>query len=68
MRDTATPYPGQFDLTPHPLYVAIPRDEILREMARRGDERALNDVCLAVAVAAEAVRLAWLSLPSLGAP
>ena len=68
MRDTATPYPGQFDAIPHPLYVAIPRDEILREMARRGDERALSDVCMAVAVAADAVRTAWFSLPSLGAP
>jgi len=68
MRDTATPYPGQFDAIPHPLYVAIPRDEILKEMARRGDERALNDVCMAVAVAAEAVRAAWLSVRRLGAP
>jgi hypothetical protein len=58
MRDTATPYPGQFELAPDPLFVAIPREEILREMVRRGDERALNDVCLAVAIAAEAVRLA----------
>ena len=66
MRDTETHYPGQFDAIPHPLYVAIPRDEILREMARRGDERALSDVCMAVAVAADAVRTAWFSAPSLG--
>jgi len=62
MADTTTPYPGQFDTIPDPLFVAIPRDEIVREMARRGDERALNDVCLAVAIAAEAVRAAWLGL------
>jgi len=37
-------------------------------MARRGDERALNDVCMAVAVAAEAVRMAWLSIGRLSAP
>jgi hypothetical protein len=55
MNANGAPYPGQFDVSPHPLFVAIPRDEILREMARRGDERALSDVCLAVAIAAEAV-------------
>ena len=48
-------YPGQFERAPDPLYVAIPRKEIVREMARRGDEPALNDVCLAVAVVAEAL-------------
>ena len=48
-------YPGQFERLPDPLFVAIPRKEIVREMARRGDEPALNDVCLAVAIVAEAM-------------
>ena len=58
MKDATLPYPGQFEVVPDPLFVAIPREEILRAMARRGDERALNDVCLAVAIAAEAVYVA----------
>ena len=40
---------------PDPFVVAIPRKEIVREMARRGDEPTLSDVCLAVAVVAEAM-------------
>jgi hypothetical protein len=55
MKNEDPPYPGQFEVVPDPLFVAIPREEILREMARRGDERALNDVCIAVAIAAQAV-------------
>lgn len=46
-------YTGQFDLCPDPLFVAIPRLEILTEMAVRGEHEALNDVCLAVAVVAD---------------
>ena len=55
MNSSRAQYPGQFERAPDPLYVAIPRKEIVREMARRGDEPALNDVCLAVAVVAEAM-------------
>jgi hypothetical protein len=55
MRSKRAPYPGQFERLPDSLFVAIPRKEIVREMARRGDEPALNDVCLAVAVVAEAM-------------
>ena len=58
MKDALSPYPGQFDPCPDVLYVAIPRVEIISEMARRGDERALNDVCLAVATVAEAMNAA----------
>ncbi len=58
MKDTTAPYPGQFDTPPDVLFVAIPRVEILAMMARRGDERALNDVCLSVAVVAEAMHAA----------
>ena len=55
MKSKRGPYPGQFERTPDPFIVAIPRKEIVREMARRGDEPTLNDVCLAVAVVAEAM-------------
>ena len=60
MRDTLSPYPGQFDQSPDPLFVAIPREEIAREMARRGEEAALSDVCMAVAVVAEAMHSVWM--------
>jgi hypothetical protein len=61
MKDTLGRYQGQFDQSPDPLYVAIPRTEIISEMARRGDDRALNDVCFAVAVVAEALNAAWVA-------
>jgi len=61
MKDTLSHYPGQFERSPDPLFVAIPRDEIISEMARRGDDRALNDVCLAVALVAEAMNAAWIA-------
>jgi len=48
-------YPGQFDTAPDTLHVAIPRVEIVAEMAFRGEEAALNDVCLAVTVIADAL-------------
>lgn len=59
MKGTLSHYPGQFEQSPDPLFVAIPRVEIISEMARRGDDRALNDVCLAVALVAEAMNAAW---------
>jgi hypothetical protein len=61
MKNTLSPYPGQFDQSPDPLFVAIPRVEIISEMARRGDDRALNDVCLAVAIVAEAMNAAGIT-------
>ncbi len=51
--DRQRTYNGQFDTCPDPLFVAIPRLEILTEMAVRGEHDALNDVCLAVAVVAD---------------
>jgi len=48
-------YPGQFEIAPDTLHVAIPRVEIVAEMAFRGEEAALNDVCLAVTVIADAL-------------
>ena len=54
MTDVKT-YPEQFDTTPDALHVAIPRLEIVAEMAVRGEYEALNDVCLAVAIVADAI-------------
>ena len=60
MRDIVSSYPGQFDQSPDPLFVAIPREEIALEMTRRGEEAALSGVCMAVAVVAEALHSVWL--------
>jgi hypothetical protein len=48
-------YPEQFATTPDLLHVVIPRAEIIAEMALRGEHATLNDVCLAVAVVADAI-------------
>ena len=48
-------YPDQFAGCFDLLQVVIPRMEIVAEMACRGEQMALNDVCLAVAVVADAV-------------
>ena len=48
-------YSGQFAVTEDLLYVAIPRHEIVEEMAKRGEHATLNDVCLAVAIVADAI-------------
>jgi len=51
-------YPEQFSTTPDLLHVVIPRVEIVSEMTVRGEHDTLNDVCLAVAVIADAIGLA----------
>lgn len=51
----AKTYPEQFLTTPDLLHVVIPRVEIIAEMALRGEDDALNDVCLAVAIVADAI-------------
>ncbi len=51
----AKTYPEQFLTTPDLLHVVIPRAEIIAEMALRGEHDALNDVCLAVAIVADAI-------------
>ena len=51
-------YPEQFTTTPDLLHVVIPRVEIIAEMTLRGEDEALNDVCLAVAVVADAIGIA----------
>ncbi|MDA1076258.1 MAG: hypothetical protein O3A63_16085 [Proteobacteria bacterium] len=48
-------YYGQFATTPDLLHVAIPRMEIVGEMVSRGEPETLNDICLAVAVVADAI-------------
>ena len=48
-------YTGQFAVTPDLLHVTIPQLEIVAEMTRRGEHETLNDVCLAVAVVADAI-------------
>ena len=48
-------YTGQFAITPDLLHVTIPQFEIIDEMAQRGEQETLNDVCLAVAVVADAI-------------
>ena len=51
-------YTGQFSTTPDLLHVTVPQSEILREMVRRGEQETLNDVCLAVAIVADAIAAA----------
>ena len=55
-------YPEQFATTPDLLHVVIPRNEIIAEMSLRGEDETLNDVCLAVAVVADALGLAAAAL------
>jgi hypothetical protein len=59
MKPFAT-YPEQFATTPDLLHVAIPRVEIIAEMTVRGEQDALDDVCLAVALVADAIGTAQL--------
>lgn len=60
MNPTAKQYPDQFATTPDLLHVAIPRMEIIAEMTVRGEQETLDDICLAVALVADAVGLAQL--------
>jgi hypothetical protein len=53
-------YRDQFATTPDLLHVAIPRVEIIAEMSVRGEQDTLDDVCMAVAVVADAVGTAQL--------
>ncbi len=57
-------YPEQFSTTPDLLHVVIPRLEIVAEMTVRGEDDTLNDVCLAVAVVADALSTARANVPS----
>ncbi|MCZ6639973.1 MAG: hypothetical protein O7F71_00230 [Gammaproteobacteria bacterium] len=55
MNPVIKPYPGQFSTAPDLLHVAIPRIEIIAEMALRGEHETLDDICLAVALVADAI-------------
>ena len=48
-------YQGQFATTPALLHVTISQREIVDEMMRRGEQETLNDLCLAVAIVADAI-------------
>ena len=48
-------YTGQFAVTPDLFHVTVPQSEILAEMVARGEQETLNDVCLAVAIVADAI-------------
>ena len=48
-------YKGQFATTPDLLHVTVPQQEIVEEMMRRGEQETLNDLCLAVAITADAI-------------
>jgi hypothetical protein len=63
--NSAERYPDQFATTPDLLHVAIPRVEIIAEMSVRGEQETLDDVCMAVAVVADAVGTAQLLAASL---
>jgi len=53
-------YTDQFATTPDLLHVAIPRMEIIAEMSARGEQETLDDICLAVALVADAIGIAQL--------
>ncbi len=48
-------YSGQFAVTPDLLHVTVPQAEIVSEMLRCGEQDTLNNICLAVAVVADAI-------------
>ncbi|MCZ6618924.1 MAG: hypothetical protein O7E57_12410 [Gammaproteobacteria bacterium] len=58
MNPVVKPYPGQFSTSPDLLHVAIPRVEIIAEMAVRGEHETLDDICVAVALIADAINSA----------
>ncbi|HEX7035966.1 MAG TPA: hypothetical protein VF210_09335 [Pseudomonadales bacterium] len=60
MRSAASHYPEQFAVTPDLLHVAIPQMEIISEMSVRGEQATLDDVCLAVALVADAIGTAQI--------
>ncbi|MEZ5560766.1 MAG: hypothetical protein R3E86_19740 [Pseudomonadales bacterium] len=55
MNSATQPYPGQFATAPDLLHVTIPRTEIIAEMSVRGEHETVSDLCLAVAVVADAI-------------
>ena len=60
MKPAEKTYTDQFVPTPDLLHVSIPRIEIIAEMSVRGEQPTLDDVCLAVAIVADAIGTAQL--------
>ena len=60
MNPAAKYYPEQFATTQDLLHVAIPRMEIIAEMTVRGEQETLDDICLAVALVADAIGTAQI--------
>lgn len=48
-------YPDQFTTVSDPLEILIHRQEILAAMLIRGEDRVLDEVCMAVALCADAI-------------
>jgi hypothetical protein len=61
MQIKARYYSGQFATTPDLLHVTIPQGDIVPEMIKRGEQETLNDICLSVAVVADAIASAQLA-------
>ena len=57
-------YQGQFAILDDLLIVAIPQQEIIEAMVSNGEQQALNDVCLSVAVVADAIAAAQMAAVS----
>lgn len=53
VRQAAAGYPDQFATVSDPLEILIPRQEILAAMLIGGEERVLDEVCMAVALCAD---------------
>lgn len=53
-------YPEQFTPTSDLLQLAIPRLEVIAEMAVRGEQETLDDICLAVALVADVIGVAQM--------
>ena len=51
-------YPEQFATVSDSLDILLPRQEILAAMLIRGEERVLDEICMAVAVCADALAFA----------
>ncbi|MCC5885317.1 MAG: hypothetical protein JJT88_02665 [Gammaproteobacteria bacterium] len=51
-------YPDQFAIVSDPLEILIPRQEILAAMLIQGEDRVLDEVCMAVALCADALAAA----------
>ncbi len=55
-------YTAQFATTDDFLHVALPQHEIIEAMLREGEHKALNDLCISVAVVADAIADAQLAV------